>query len=104
MGRPKKIKHTELKTVIDSLVLDYHQQGVLPTDYLLVERSGMRDEELDELYRKCFDEKGGKDKCAQQMRRLIRFRQGVCVENLTKGKDVEGWRLISGQERWGGNP
>lgn len=104
MGRPTKVKHTELKAAIDSLVLDYDQRGVLPTDYMLVERSGVRDTELDELYRKCFDENAGNDKCVQQMRRLIRFRQSICVENLTKGKDVEGWRLISEQKRWGGKP
>ena len=103
MGRPKKVKHTELKAVIDNLVTDYRENGVLPTDYLVLAKSGMKGTELDELYRKCFDANVRNDKCVQQMRRLILFRQSVCMENLVKGKDVDGWRVISEQKRWGGN-
>ena len=102
MGRPRKVKPQDVKGAVDALVRDYEQEGILPTDFRLMERLGVSDMELDGYYRRCFDSAATSDGYARQIRRLIRFRGQICVENLAAGKQATGWIFLSKQPRWGG--
>ena len=102
MGRPRKVKPQDVKGAVDALVRDYEQEGILPTDFRLMERLGISDMELDGYYRRCFDSAAAPDGYTRQIRRLIRFRSQICVENLAAGKQATGWIFLSKQPRWGG--
>ena len=102
MARPRKIKPENLRMAVDQLVRDYEQEGVLPTDFRLMERLGITDMELDGYYRRCFDTAAAPDGYTRQIRRLIQFRGQICVENLAQGKQATGWIFLSKQQRWGG--
>lgn len=102
MGRPRKVRPQDVKQAVDSLVREYEQESILPTDFRLMERLGISDGELDGYYDRSFDHAGSPDGCVRQIRRLIRFRNQICVENLAAGKQATGWIFLSKQPRWGG--
>ena len=102
MGRPRKIRPEDLKGAVDALMADHEREGILPTDFRLMERLGISDGELDSYYRRCFDREAAPDGYTRQLRRLIRFRGQICEENLAAGKQATGWIFLSKQPRWGG--
>lgn len=102
MGRPRKVKPQDVQAAVDALVADYQREGILPTDFRLMEGLGICDGELDGYYLRCFDPAASRDGYVRQLRRLIQFRRQICVENLAAGKQATGWIFLSKQQRWGG--
>ena len=102
MGRPRKIKAQEIRAAVDALMGDYERDMILPTDFRLMERLGIGDGELDGYYKAALSPGEDAAGCVRQIRRLIHFRQQICVENLAAGKQATGWIFLSKQPRWGG--
>ena len=102
MPRQKKVRPADIQRAVDALVREYENEGVLPTDFRLMERLDIPAEQLDEYYRSCFVSPARGDEYGRQMQRLIQFRRQICVEALAQGKQATGWIFLSKQPRWGG--
>ena len=107
-GRP--IKHTpeQVAAVVDELINDYIENGVMPTDYRLKEKLGVSDRTLGRWYDGVYD--GDEDEeptgptYQEAVNRLIDFRRQICIENIANGASnkVTGWIFLSKQKLWGG--
>lgn len=111
-GRPRRNRPDEVAKAIERMIRDYENTGdikCLHDVYLLdilgnislttLERyySGEADKALpkDEQYKT----KGG---YGEAMKKLISYRQAVCVQHIAEDRTVAGWIFLSKQPHWGG--
>ena len=111
-GRPAKCTPEQVAAAVDELINDYLDNGVMPTDYRLMEKLGVRSRTIRYWYDGFHDKDEDIDEedeptsltYQEAMNRLIDFRRQLCVENIANGASnkVTGWIFLSKQKLWGG--
>ena len=99
----------EVAAAVEELINEYRENGDMPTDYRLAEKTGVSTRTVDRWYTGEKDsEEDTADESAmtykESMQRLINFRRQLCIENIAGGASnkVTGWIFLSKQPRWGG--
>ena len=101
-GRPVKCTAEMLGEAVDALINDYMNEGIVPTDYRLTEKTGVCKKTQERWFDGFYDE--GEEGYREHMSRLVEFRSQICVENIAGGASnkVSGWIFLSKQKLWGG--
>jgi len=93
----------KLAQAVDELINDYLENGVVPTDYRLAEKTGVQKKTHERWFDGLYDQEEDRGYQAH-MSRLVEFRSQICVENIASGASnkVTGWIFLSKQKLWGG--
>lgn len=104
-----KCTAAQVAAAVEELINEYLEEGQMPTDYRLMEKTKVSSRTVDRWYS---GEKDSDEDTADEskltykeaMQRLINFRRQLCVENIAGGASnkVTGWIFLSKQTRWGG--
>ena len=102
-GRPVKCTPEKLAEVVEVLINDYNENGVMPTDYRLNELTGVSRKTQERWYDGVYDEEEERG-YQEHMSRLVEFRSQICVENGAGGAANKStfWIYLSKQKLWGG--
>lgn len=99
----------QVREAIDRMIGEYYQNGTLPTDFRLLELTGVSRRTMDGWYNGARDpdeedteESINGDTFKSAMHRLVQFRSQICVEEIAANPKATGWIYLSKQARWGG--
>jgi hypothetical protein len=98
-----KCSPEKLAKAVEELINDYLENGIVPTDFRLSEKTGVSKKTQERWYDGVYDE--GEERGYQEsMSRLVEFRSQICVENGANGASNKStfWIYLSKQKLWGG--
>lgn len=93
----------KLAKAVDELINDYLENGIVPTDFRLSEKTGVQKKTQERWLDGFYDQEEERG-YQEHMSRLVDFRSQICVENIASGASnkVTGWIFLSKQKLWGG--
>lgn len=111
-GRPRRNRPEDISAAVDTMIAQYEETldiKALHDINLLSILGNISIDTLERYYNGAADKALPKDELTKTkggysaaLKRLVAYRQAVCVQHIAEDRTVAGWIFLSKQPHWGG--